>query len=508
MKAIKNWKIRKIPFLKGPWPLLRVPNQGKKEGLDRGRMVTESRRLAVLYLLFFAAFPSDVTAASAFERQLQSRVTALPGQSFNVSFAHYSGYVTVNKEAGRALFYWFFEATEDPASKPLVLWLNGGPGCSSIAYGLAEELGPFHVKADGKSLYPNPYSWNQVANILFLDSPVGVGFSYANNSQDVVTNGDKRTAQDSLAFLKNWFKLFPQYRGREFYLTGESYAGHYVPQLAQAIVRSQKLTGEKSINLKGYMVGNALTDDYHDHYGVFHFMWTAGLISDQTYKLLNIFCDFQSFVHTSSACERILDIADKELGNIDPYSIFTPSCTANVTLSRNKLLKRRHSLGIIGEKYDPCTEKHSTVYFNLPEVQKALHVNPAYAPKKWETCSDAVNENWKDSESSVLHIYHELISQGLRIWIFSGDTDAVIPVASTRYNVNALKLPTVTPWHAWYDDGQVGGWTQAYKGLTFVTVRGAGHEVPLHQPKLALVLFKSFLSGRPMPTLTELNVPM
>ncbi|XP_074558305.1 serine carboxypeptidase II-2 [Curcuma longa] len=473
-------------------------------------MVTESRCLAFLLalLFFFAASPGDVTAASALERQLQSLVIALPGQSFNVSFAHYSGYVTVNKEAGRALFYWFFEATEDPASKPLVLWLNGGPGCSSIAYGLAEELGPFHVKEDGKSLYLNPYSWNQVANILFLDSPVGVGFSYASNSQDVVTNGDKRTAQDSLAFLKNWFKLFPQYRGREFYITGESYAGHYVPQLAQAIVRSQKLTGEKSINLKGYMVGNALTDDYHDHYGVFHFMWTAGLISDQTYKLLNIFCDFQSFVHTSSACERILDIADKEIGNIDPYSIFTPSCTASVTLSRNKLLKRRHSFGIIGEKYDPCTEKHSTVYFNLPEVQKALHVNPAYAPKKWETCSDAVNENWKDSESSVLHIYHELISEGLRIWIFSGDTDAVIPVTSTRYNVDALKLPTLTPWHAWYDDGQVGGWTQAYKGLTFVTVRGAGHEVPLHQPKLALVLFKSFLSGSPMPTLTELKVAM
>lgn len=92
-------------------------------------MVTESRRLTfLLALLFFAASPGDVTltAASALEGQLQNRVIALPGQSFNVSFAHYAGYVTVNKDAGRALFYWFFEATEDPASKPLVLWLNGG----------------------------------------------------------------------------------------------------------------------------------------------------------------------------------------------------------------------------------------------------------------------------------------------------------------------------------------------------------------------------------------------
>uniref|UniRef100_A0A1D1XLV9 Carboxypeptidase n=1 Tax=Anthurium amnicola TaxID=1678845 RepID=A0A1D1XLV9_9ARAE len=433
----------------------------------------------------------------------KDRVLHLPGQAFNVSFAHYSGYITVNEHSGRALFYWFFEATDDPTSKPVVLWLNGGPGCSSVAYGLAEEVGPFHVKPDGKTLYLNLYSWNQVANIIFLDSPVGVGYSYSNNSQDVLNNGDARTAMDSLVFLQKWFKQYPQYSSRDFYITGESYGGHYVPQLAQAIIRSQKLTGENSINLKGYMVGNPLIDDFLDHFGVFQFMWSSGLISDQTYNLLNVFCDFDSFVHTSQQCEMVLKIASNELGNIDPYSIFTAACTGGGSISRNKLLKRLHLVGKLGEKYDPCTEQHSTVYFNLPEVQNALHVNPAFAPSKWDTCSDVVSENWKDSPRSVLNIYRELIGHGLRIWIFSGDTDAVIPVTSTRYDINALKLPTVTPWRAWYDDGQVGGWTQVYKGLTFVTVRGAGHEVPLHRPKLGLVLFKSFLSGITMPTLSS-----
>jgi serine carboxypeptidase-like clade II len=83
----------------------------------------------------------------------------------------------------------------------------------------------------------------------------------------------------------------------------------------------------------------------------------------------------------------------------------------------------------------------------------------------------------------------------------SGNTDAVLPVTSTRYSIDALKLPTVSPWRAWYDDGEVAGWTQEYAGLTFVNVRGAGHEVPLHRPKLALALFKSFLAGTSMPTL-------
>uniref|UniRef100_A0A8R7R1C9 Uncharacterized protein n=1 Tax=Triticum urartu TaxID=4572 RepID=A0A8R7R1C9_TRIUA len=90
--------------------------------------------------------------------------------------------------------------------------------------------------------------------------------------------------------------------------------------------------------------------------------------------------------------------------------------------------------------------------------------------------------------------------------MFNGDTDAVIPVTSTRYSIDALKLPTVTSWHAWYDhDGEVGGWSQGYKGLNFVTVRGAGHEVPLHRPSQALMLIKSFSARSPMPMLSDLR---
>ncbi|KAJ4709541.1 Carboxypeptidase [Melia azedarach] len=459
--------------------------------------------LAQILFILINFYLGNCFSTDPVAQQKLDRVGKLPGQNFNVNFAHYSGYVTVNEDSGRALFYWFFEAAEDPDSKPLVLWLNGGPGCSSIAYGEAEEIGPFHINADGKSLYLNPYSWNQVANILFLDSPVGVGFSYSNTSSDNFNNGDKRTAEDNLQFLLKWFERFPQFRGRDFYIIGESYGGHYVPQLSNTVVKYNQATGKKAINLKGYMVGNALTDDYNDRLGIFQFMWSAGLISDDTYKLLNDLCDNESFIHSSSSCEKMLDVASEELGNIDPYSIYTPSCVANVSQS-NWLLKKMRTVGRIGEKYDPCTEAHSVVYFNQPEVQNALHVVPSVAPAKWETCSEVVNTHWRDSPRTVLDIYHELMPSGLRIWIFSGDTDAVIPVTSTRYSIDALKLPTVKPWRAWYEEGQVGGWTQEYAGLTFVSVRGAGHEVPLHQPKLALTLIKSFLSGRSMPTLEQI----
>ncbi|KAH7554481.1 hypothetical protein JRO89_XS12G0223100 [Xanthoceras sorbifolium] len=111
----------------------------------------------------------------------EDRITSLPGQP-KVSFQQFSGYVTVNKVVGRALFYWLTEAVHTPFSKPLVVWLNGGPGCSSVAYGASEEIGPFRINKTASGLYLNKFSWNTVANLLFLETPAGVGFSYTNRS--------------------------------------------------------------------------------------------------------------------------------------------------------------------------------------------------------------------------------------------------------------------------------------------------------------------------------------
>ncbi|KAL0322353.1 UNVERIFIED_CONTAM: Serine carboxypeptidase-like 27 [Sesamum calycinum] len=430
--------------------------------------------------------------------QERDRITYLPGQPENVGFNQYSGYITVNQQAGRALFYWLTEAPayRGPDSRPLVLWLNGGPGCSSVAYGAAEEIGPFRINSDGKTLYLNPYSWNKLANLLFLESPAGVGFSYSNTSSDFYTVGDQRTAEDAYAFLVGWFKRFPQYKYRDFYIAGESYAGHYVPQLSRIIYERNKGIQNPVINFKGFMVGNAVTDDYHDYIGTFEYWWTHGLISDSTYKILRRTCDLGSSTHPSSDCVKSLDLADKEMGNIDPYSIYTRPCNSASSLRR----RLRGHYPWMSRAYDPCTERYSEIYFNLPEVQNALHANVTRISYPWQSCSDIVGNYWADTPLSVLPIYQELIAAGHRIWVFSGDTDAVVPITATRYSIDALKLPTITKWYPWYDNGKVGGWSQVYKGLTLVTVTGAGHEVPLHRPRQAFVLFRSFLENKPMPS--------
>ncbi|CAD6236077.1 unnamed protein product [Miscanthus lutarioriparius] len=374
-------------------------------------------------------------AAMATADQESDRIRELPGQPPNVGFSQYSGYVTVNPARGRALFYWLVEAV--PAAgpiAPLVLWLNGGPGCSSVGYGASEEVGPFRIRPDGQTLYLNPNSWNK--------------------------------ALDAYAFLVNWLERFPQYKHREFYIAGESYAGHYVPQLAQLIYEKNKSIQNPTINFKGFMVGNAVTDDYHDYLGTFEYWWTHGLISDKTYHNLKATCLLESSQHPSPDCVKNLNLASAEEGNIDPYSLNTKPC--NDTASLKLGLGGRYPW--LSRAYDPCTERYASIYYNRPEVQMAMHANTTGIHYPWQTCSDIIGSYWADSPRSMLPIYQDLIAAGIKIWVFSGDTDAVVPVTATRYSIDALKLPTLVNWYPWYDHGKVGGWSQVYKGLTLVTI--------------------------------------
>ncbi|XP_073101769.1 serine carboxypeptidase-like 34 [Elaeis guineensis] len=467
-----------------------------------------------LPLLLFLCYYSTVVESSELdndfvEQQEADRVFSLPGQP-PVKFKQYAGYVTVNETHGRALFYWFFEATHDVQNKPLVLWLNGGPGCSSIGYGEAEELGPFLTQKGWPEIKLNKYSWNKEANLLFLEAPVGVGFSYTNTSSDLQNLGDKITAIDSYNFLVNWFKRFPQFKSHDFYITGESYAGHYVPQLAEKIIDENKKASEDDyINLKGFMIGNAAIDDDSDQWGMIDYAWDHAVISDQLYEKVKKSCNF-SDQNVSLACNNALDEYFAVYKIIDMYSLYVPVCVNqntyatskkhfNVVGSASKHFSKYRAWHQKPSGYDPCQSEYTEVYFNRPEVQKALHANVTGIAYPWTHCSDAIND-WNDAPASVLPILRKLINAGLRVWVYSGDTDGRVPVTSTRYALNKLGLKTVQEWSPWYHHKQVGGWTIIYEGLAFVTIRGAGHQVPTFTPGQALQLLAHFLANQDLPS--------
>ncbi|CAN0909095.1 Serine carboxypeptidase-like 34 [Linum grandiflorum] len=445
--------------------------------------------------------------------QENDRVTRLPGQP-EVNFEQYAGYVTVNETHGRALFYWFFEATQNVQRQPLLLWLNGGPGCSSIGYGQAEELGPFFPTRGKPELKLNPHSWNKAANLLFLESPVGVGFSYTNTTKDISELGDSTAAKDAYLFLVNWFRRFPQFRSNEFYIAGESYAGHYVPQLAEAVYEGNKYASkEDQINLKGLIIGNALLDDETDQEGMVQYAWDHAVISDRVYEGVKRSCNF-SLEQTTASCDLALQEYFVVYRLIDMYSLYAPMCF-NGSFSNTRYQHRPFIRGTLSPRlfskfeewhskapagYDPCISDVTEQYFNRKDVQEALHANVSgQIPYTWTHCSDVI-QSWGDAPHSMLPVVKKLIAGGLRVWVFSGDTDGRIPVTSTRLTLNKLGLNTTQEWAPWFFKRQVGGWTIEYDGLTFVTIRGAGHQVPTFKPLQALVLIRRFLADKKMPS--------
>lgn len=157
---------------------------------------------------------SNINYANPVRDQQADLITNLPGLTVPINFRQYSGYLNADdsKTPKNFLHYWFVESQTDPDKAPLLLWLNGGPGCSSLG-GFFGELGPFSVNNDGRTLSIRSASWNKNANVIFLESPTGVGFSY---STKLAALDDNITAKQNYLALKSFLKKFPQFENRPF----------------------------------------------------------------------------------------------------------------------------------------------------------------------------------------------------------------------------------------------------------------------------------------------------
>ncbi|CAG8644205.1 7244_t:CDS:2, partial [Scutellospora calospora] len=166
----------------------------------------------------------------------------------------YSGYINIASDAN--MFFWFFESRHDPKNSPLTIWLSGGPGFSSM-FALFQEARPCEVIANTTKTIRVPNGWNEVTNLLFIDQPIGAGFSYGSR----LVNTTEQCASDIYEFLQKFFIKFPKYATLDLYLFSESYGGHYVPIMATLIVqnnnliRTGKIKDKILINLKSCGIG-------------------------------------------------------------------------------------------------------------------------------------------------------------------------------------------------------------------------------------------------------------
>ena len=455
------------------------------------------------------------------------KVTSLPGYDGDLPSTHYSGYLPVGEISGTKghLHYWLIESESDPANDPIVLWLNGGPGSSSLI-GLLTENGQIATndaslteQIDGvPQVFYNEYAWTTKANMLYLESPKGVGFSYcddAETSADCV-NTDESTAQDSYEFLVNFFNEYPEYKSNNFYITGESYAGIYIPMLMDQI-RSDSLKAD--LNFKGSAIGNGCwgntvgtcdfssTEAYHISS---EFYYGHGMYSERLHAEIIAACgDWSSY---SPACLSKLSEMESEIGVFNIYNIYDECGRDQRRLEENEgsrtglmeafrkmsnktvhvetvdSFKREAGYGGALNDYSCGAETAMDAWLAEPSVMEALHVKP-----------NTPGMHYEKTATDLRPLYASLMEQ-YQMLIYSGDTDGCVPYVGTEYWTRDLGFEVVADWHQWFskpdtDHGShKAGYAINYDKFQFITVNGAGHMVPEYQPGYALHMFEKFLS--------------
>ena len=162
-------------------------------------MRLSSSSLAAAAALLLAVPQVEALAPSDF------LVESLPGLDAKLNFSQYAGYMPINDGHGTEIFFWFVTSQNDPAKDPLALWMNGGPGSSSVAYGFWTEHGPFRLAPDGNGSYAPQlyeYSWNKIANVLYIEAPTGVGFSQSTDPAKYRNITDADSSKDNFMFLQ------------------------------------------------------------------------------------------------------------------------------------------------------------------------------------------------------------------------------------------------------------------------------------------------------------------
>jgi len=434
----------------------------------------------------------------------------------------YSGYLDIDDD--KHLFFWFFESRNKPSKAPLVLWLNGGPGCSSST-GLLFELGPCNIADGGNSTTFNKYSWNTHANVLFLDQPINVGYSY---SKSGTVNTSPLAAEDVWSFLELFINRFPEYSDT-LHISGESYGGTYLPNIAHVIhtknkeIRAREAQGllpkpkVQQLNLASVLIGNGLTEPYTQ------FASVPEYACDGPYPVFDTngpqCTSLRAKVPT---CQRLIKSCYDYNNRL--------SCVPAALYCWSQLFGPFQQLGL--NPYDvrrKCKkdEDGDLCYRQLEWVEKYLNDDKvkselgAVASRDFKSCNMQVNQAFMmqgDGMHNAAALLPELVENGVRLLIYAGNADFMCNAlgnlawlenmeSSFQADFQASKKAPYIPLSSKTNKPAgfvktAGGKGQFTAGnVTYVQIYDAGHMVPYDQPEAALDMFVRWIMDTPL-TLT------
>ena len=433
-------------------------------------------------VLLFCACSAWCSLFGLIENTREFKFTAA-GSVFPVDSVH--GYIPVNNN-GDDIFYWFFPSKNSPQNDPIVVWFTGGPGCSS-EFAILFENGPFNVTEDGLGTVINPYSWNSQANLLYVDQPIGTGFSHG--KIDDIPTLESQVKVLMQTFFQKWIRLpgFAFLQGKPMFITGESYGGHYVPSISNALFS----LNDPFIKIAGVAIGNGLvtTSSQYKAYANFSSMpenspYTGFTVEDaeRLYPILEI-CEKMIKTSSVSVYDRSLNYCQNlamqtiKKPNINEYDI-TMVCQTPQCFNFTRYPK----------------------FMNRPEVLNELGVD-----MPWKACSTLVNQimmrfDWNLDYAPELI---PLLNNNIRVLAYYGMNDWICNwVGGLQWTLD-LKWARQAEWQAagftqYYDIGNLKSLGDNL--LQFLKIPNCGHMVPTDLPQQALEMLNMFIRNQTVPT--------
>ena len=419
----------------------------------------------------------------------------------------YSGLLPMdNGDRHGELMFWLFSPSHPTVADTITVWLNGGPGCSSFFAGVFFETAPVTIplKAAGtccvdqqEPFVYNEYSWATATHMLYVEQPVGVGFSHGGPE----TQDESDVSADFYAFMKNFYQVFTQYQDYQLYIVGESYAGMYVPSIASKIYEENKRS--ETIQLAGIGIGNGLLDARVQGPIRIDYAYYHGLIDAYTRDILYELWD-QCIRHEPMS---------------EPFHSFNVPDDCGMLTAIPLAAGRNSDFPNLPNVYDITTwdpyavlsgNNSMSLFYNNPVVKEIMHAPP---DTFWRGCIPGAGRRRlrdhrnlmaslliNDKPVSTVPYIAELLDGGIRVLMYNGDRDMACNAAGTEQLLNAMKWSGAQEWYStprglWTVGKEPAGYTKSYKNLNFVVVYNSGHLVPYNKPVHSLDLITRFLTN-------------